>query len=223
MFNLIKFSKGFEEGSKFYNIKELEKDKEFMQHKREFEKNSYVIENCDDEDLSVIEDIEMRKFSYEGIYDLMLNITACDNAVDIRLDVDVETGNINYTMTNRVKRYITSEDFFNVNKAIESVYHMIRKFAECCNEEALKVTEDIVEIIGEDYKCELNGEGTLKVEHNNVIVTIKDFPKNVSEYDLDFNSEIETNKGKKLKPSDLETANDIMRDIKTEIRETWGD
>lgn len=83
MFNLIKFSKGFEEGSKFYNIKELKKDKEFMQHKREFEKNSYVIENCNDEDLPVIEDIEMREFSYEGIYDLMLNITACDNAVDI--------------------------------------------------------------------------------------------------------------------------------------------
>ena len=98
---------------------------------------------------------------------------------------------------------------------------MIRKFAEYCNEEALKVAEDIVEIIGEDYKCELNGEGTLKVEHNNVIVTIKDFPKNVSEYDLDFNSEIETNKGKKLKPSDLETANNIMRDIKTEIKEVW--
>lgn len=221
MFNFIKFSKGFEEGSKFYNIKELKEDKEFMQHKREFEKNSYVIENCDDEDLPVIEDIEMREFSYEGMYDLMLNITACDNAVDIRLDVDVETGNINYTMTNRVKKYITPEEFFNVNKAIESVYHMIRKFAEYCNEEALKVAEDIVEIIGEDYKCELNGEGTLKVEHNNVIVTIKDFPKNVSEYDLDFNSEIETNKGKKLKPSDLETANNIMRDIKTEIKEVW--
>ena len=104
MFNFIKFSKGFEEGSKFYNIKELKEDKEFMQHKREFEKNSYVIENCDDEDLPVIEDIEMREFSYEGMYDLMLNITACDNAVDIRLDVDVETGNINYTMTNRVKK-----------------------------------------------------------------------------------------------------------------------
>lgn len=225
MFNLIKFSKGFEEGSKFYDIKELKKDKEFMQHKREFEKNRYVIENCNVEDLPVIEDIEMGQFLYKGKRNIMLNITAADNAVDICLDVDIATGNIDYTVTSGIKEYITIEDYFIVNKANENVYYMIKKFAEYCNEDPFKVAEDIAEIINEDYYCTLDKEGVLKVEHNNVEVTVKNFPKIILETDpdLDFNVEIGNVKGNKLNISELETADDIIETIREEIREAWGD
>lgn len=225
MFNFIKFSKGFEEGSKFYDIEKLKKDKEFLQHKREFEKNKYVIENCTVEELPVIDDIEMGQFFYKGKRNIMFNITAADNAVDICLDVDIATGNIYYTVASIIKEYITVEDYFNVNKANENVYYMIKKFAEYCNEDPFKVAEDIAEIINEDYKCTLDEEGTLKVEHNNAEVTVKDFPKIImeSDPDLDFNVEIGNVKGNKLNISELETADDIMKTIKNEIREAWGD
>ena len=225
MFNFIKFSKGFEEGSKFYDIEKLKKDKEFLQHKREFEKNKYVIENCTDEKLPVIDDIEIGQFFYKGKRNIMFNITAADNAVDICLDVDIATGNIYYTVASIIKEYITVEDYFNVNKANENVYYMIKKFAEYCNEDPFKVAGDIAEIINEDYKCTLDEEGTLKVEHNNAEVTVKDFPKIImeSDPDLDFNVEIGNVKGNKLNISELETADDIIKTIKNEIRETWGD
>lgn len=225
MFNFIKFSKGFEEGSKFYDIEKLKKDKEFLQHKREFEKNKYVIENCTVEELPVIDDIEMGQFFYKGKRNIMFNITAADNAVDICLDVDIATGNIYYTVASIIKEYITVEDYFIVNKANENVYYMIKKFAEYCNEDPFKVAEDIAEIINEDYKCTLDEEGTLKVEHNNAEVTVKDFPKIImeSDPDLDFNVEIGNVKGNKLNISELETADDIMKTIKNEIREAWGD
>lgn len=225
MFNFIKFSKGFEEGSKFYDIEKLKKDKEFLQHKREFEKNKYVIENCTDEKLPVIDDIEIGQFFYKGKRNIMFNITAADNAVDICLDVDIATGNIYYTVASIIKEYITVEDYFNVNKANENVYYMIKKFAEYCNEDPFKVAGDIAEIINEDYKCTLDEEGTLKVEHNNAEVTVKDFPKIImeSDPDLDFNVEIGNVKGNKLNISELETADDIIKTIKNEIREAWGD
>ena len=224
MFNFIKFSKGFEGGGKFYNIKELKKDKEFMQHKRKFEKNKYVIENCDDEDLPT-DDIEMSQFFHNGKHDILLNITAADNAVDIRLDVDIATGNIDYTVTSGIEEYITVEEYLEVNKAVMNVLHMIKKFAEYCVEEPFKVAEDIVEIIREDYKCDFDTEGTLTVKQNNVVVTVKDFPKIVSGYDLDpdfsFDSEISNIKGNKLNLSEIETANNIIRTIKNKIREAW--
>lgn len=224
MFNFIKFSKGFSGGGKFYNIKELKKDKEFMQHKREFEKNKYVIENCDDEVLPT-DDIEMSQFFNNGKHDILLNITAADNAVDIRLDVDIATGNIDYTVTSGTEEYITVEEYLEVNKAVMNVLYMIKKFAEYCNEEPFKVAEDIAEIIREDYKCDFDTEGTLTVKHNNVVVTVKDFPKIVSGYDLDpdfkFDSEISNIKGNKLNLSEIETANNIIRTIKNKIREAW--
>lgn len=225
MFNFIKFSKGFEEGSKFYDIEKLKKDKKFMSHKKSFEKNSYVIENCTNEELPVIDNIEMGQFFYKGKRNIMFNITAADNAVDICLDVDIATGKIYYTVASIIKEYITVEDCFNVNKAIENVYYMIKKFAEYCIEEPFKVAEDIAEIINEDYKCTLDEEGTLIVEHNNAEVTVKDFPKIImeSDPDLDFNVEIGNVKGNKLNISELETADDIIETIKEEIREAWGD
>lgn len=225
MFNFIKFSKGFEEGSKFYDIEKLKKDKEFMSHKKSFEKNSYVIENCTNEELPVIDNIEMGQFFYKRKRNIMFNITATDNAVDICLDVDIATGNIDYTVTSGIKEYITIEDYFIVNKANENVYYMIKKFAEYCNEDPFKVAEDIVKNIGEDYKCDFGTEGTLTVKHNNVVVTVKDFPKIILETDpdLDFNVEIGNIEGKKLNVSELETADDIIKTIKNKIREAWGD
>lgn len=225
MFNFIKFSKGFEEGSKFYDIKELKKDKEFMQHKKDFEKNKYVVKNCFEEDLPVIDDIEMGQFFYKGKRNIMLNITAVGNAVDICLDVDIATGNIDYTVTSGIKEYITIEEYFNVNKANENVYYMIKKFAKQCIEKPFKVAEDIAEIINEDYKCTLDEEGTLTVEHNNVEVTVKDFPKIIMETDpdLDFNVEIGNVKGNRLNISELETADDIIETIRDEISKVWGD
>lgn len=225
MFNFIKFSEGFEEGSKFYDIEKLKKDKEFMSHKKSFEKNSYVIENCTNEELPVIDDIKMGQFFYKGKRNIMFNITAADNAVDICLDVDA-TGNIYYTVTSGIKECITVEDYFNVNKAIENVYHMIKKFAEYCVEEPFKVAEDIAEIINENYKCTLDEEGTLIVEHNNAEVTVKDFPKIIMESDPDFdyfNVEIGNIEGKKLNISELETADDIIKTIRNEISKVWGD
>lgn len=225
MFNFIKFSKGFEEGSKFYDIEKLKKDKEFMSHKKSFEKNSYVIENCTNEELPVIDNIEMGQFFYKRKRNIMFNITATDNAVDICLDVDIATGNIDYTVTSGIKEYITIEDYFIVNKANENVYYMIKKFAEYCNEDPFKVAEDIVKNIEEDYKCDFGTEGTLTVKHNNVVVTVKDFPKIILETDpdLDFNVEIGNIEGKKLNVSELETADDIIKTIKNKIREAWGD
>lgn len=226
MFNFIKFSKGFEEGSKFYDIEKLKKDKEFMSHKKSFKKNSYVIENCTNEELPVIDDIEMGQFFYKGKRNIMFNITAADNAVDICLDVDIATGNIYYTVASIIKEYITVEDYFIVNKANENVYYMIKKFAEYCNEDPFKVAEDIAEIINEDYKCTLDEEGTLKVEHNNVEITIKNFQKFILENDPDFdyfNVEIGNIEGKKLNISELETADDIIKTIRNEISKVWGD
>lgn len=79
--------------------------------------------------------------------------------------------------------------------------------------------------IGEDYKCDFGTEGTLTVKHNNVVVTVKDFPKIILETDpdLDFNVEIGNIEGKKLNVSELETADDIIKTIKNKIREAWGD
>lgn len=225
MFNFIKFSEGFEEGSKFYDIEKLKKDKEFMQHKKDFEKNKYVVKNCFEEDLPVIDDIEMGQFFYKGKHNIMLNITAVDNAVNICLDVDIATGNIDYTVTSGIKEYITIEEYFNVNKANENVYYMIKKFAEQCIEEPFKVAENIAKIIDEDYKCTLDEEGTLIVEHNNAEVTVKDFPKIImeSDPDLDFNVEIGNVKGNRLNISELETADDIIKTIRNKISEAWGD
>lgn len=52
-----------------------------------------MIKNCANEDLPIIDDIEMGQFFYKGKRNIMLNITAVGNAVDICLDVEIATGN----------------------------------------------------------------------------------------------------------------------------------
>lgn len=221
MFNKIKFKNGFKEGNNTFQ-NSFKNNKEFKKHLTSFNKNNYVKKNRWNKEMSSINDIRYAEKVYKGKNDFLLKISAADNAVDILMDVDVATGKIKYSIERTMERYINEKDYFEAHTALIDTLAMIKMFAEFCNQEAVEVAKDLIEVIRNKYKFELDfNEKDLTINNGNLKITINDFTKSVEKFSmLDFITFEKTDQSK-VNRNDLEESDKIIKKIEYEIKEIW--